>query len=1170
MYLKGFIGTENSAEYKNYLNSSIKYMMTSLRAEIKKNHPEVDLDKIDYNDPKWKPIVEKLAYRPIVMGSLANSLGLDDKVLTEEVWEDLFNGWIHSEILPEDSHLRGYARETPKGMMVPLSNNPGKFDEKGGYVYDGLRKPTDEALFTLGKGLSIYLVAKEIEEPGTLLKVQEIHNKVMREYIIPEIEKLSRTILRENGELTEKDGYEIMTVDFMHIDSRGKQPHVHFHSNFINSIMGKDGRLFANQAFNIYEHKALIDGMYMARMKDLMEKSFHIPFVEVMLKSDEENEHLPEEQRVVSSYDISTDIVPAELVDYYSERIKEIERAIKEQHLESTPGTREIAQKSTRDDKSEIPPSELLAMWKEEFKELGYSTAEIVSRANGSAPKLNYIPITDRQITKNFVRKHFEQTQAKQLLAHSKQEEAKLDDEVVVIPKKAEKSKKKTAQEAFFSAKFDSGVTKSLVNKLGKVDFRLAQFTGHVVKQAIATCDADTAFAEADRIAEQELRLYLPKERYEYFKPFLEGKITDKNLLEKMKFAYQKEARFITNYSKHQSDFIGQSWSARKDEDRWLVPEEIINEEIMKYEARKGFQLSPDQVADIKATFTEKGALVNTAGMAGTGKTTATEVKVIIAERMGWEVWGTSVSNTATKGLAKDANIKNGRAYNSAKFIRMMDEGKIQLHRKCLVFFDEAGMASIDDIYRFTQHLCRAGAKVNFCGEKEQLQPVGPANGFKFLNENFTTIPLTSINRQKKAEDRANVKLWQAGKSQEAMEDLYDRGYVKITKTNMDSFELVAQLYVDADRPDNEKIIMSALNGDNDYINNLIKSKLQDKGVLDKNTEQIKVKCIDDVEREFGKGDRIAIFKNTQTDDYASDGQSRGQVDNSDPGTIKYLQKNRLGRVTAFCLEMDKIDPKTGEKEIRFLSADKLVPFRHGWAGTVHKAQGASKALAWKVVTHAHHDAFSEYVSASRHKEEYTLIMSEEFKDKSIHKLRDKEPVEKQVNKLDWLKTQGIEVPELAYDNFKNAHLFLKDYIQLQMPGAENKTHALDDFSNIVSAFGQQNFKKNVSDYTEIKGGLALLKAIQKEREQDMEDFKALRGSIKTLEKVVSKPIYLRNKKTQAATKDIPIVSAKQEKDKPVLTKAEQLSNQIEKSEAVQVKPTAKPKSKKKGLTLAK
>ena len=352
-----------------------------------KQAPQVDLDKIDYNDPQWKPIVQQLAYRPIMMGNLAHTLGLDDKVLTEEIWEDIFNGWISLDILPEDSHLRAYARETPKGMMVPLSNNPGKFDEKNEYIYDGQRKPTDEALFTLGKGLSIYFIAKEIEEPGTLLKVQEIHNKVMRDFVIPKIEKLSRTIIRESGNLTEADGYETMVVSFMHIETRNLQPHIHFHDQIMNSVMTKDGRLFANQALNLYEHKALLDGIYMARMKDAMEAEFPIDFRKVMLKDDEANEHLPEEERVVSSYDISEDIVPQEMVDHYSERIAEIERAIREKGLENTPGAREIEQKSTRDDKSNMSPSELLAMWKEQFKELGYSTVEIVSRAKGTEPK---------------------------------------------------------------------------------------------------------------------------------------------------------------------------------------------------------------------------------------------------------------------------------------------------------------------------------------------------------------------------------------------------------------------------------------------------------------------------------------------------------------------------------------------------------------------------------------------------------------------------------------------------------------------------------------------------------------------------------------------------------------------------------------------------------------
>ena len=94
------------------------------------------------------------------------------------------------------------------------------------------------------------------------------------------------------------------------------------------------------------------------------------------------------------------------------------------------------------------------------------------------------------------------------------------------------------------------------------------------------------------------------------------------------------------------------------------------------------------------------------------------------------------------------------------------------------------------------------------------------------------------------------------------------------------------------------------------------------------------------------------------------------------------------------------------------------------------------------------------------------------------------------------------------------------------MPGDENKTHALDEYSDLVAALGQQKFKRNVSDFSEVKGGLGLLKAIQKEREQDMEDFKAIRASIKPLEKV-STPSYLKGKKIVGKLSDIPVVAPK-------------------------------------------
>ncbi|MCW5156317.1 AAA family ATPase [Burkholderia cenocepacia] len=1170
MNLQRFKSTDNSAAYKNYLNSSIKYMLTAFTAEVKRQFPDVDADKIDYNDPKYAPILKEIAFRPAISGSLAHSLGIADKVLTEDMWNDIFNGWVKTELLPEHSHLRAYAEETPRGSMIKLSNNPSKFDEKGEYVYDGLRRPTSEALFTYGKGLSIYLVAKEIEEPGTLKEVQEMHNQIMRDIIIPEIEKHARIRIQSEGETIEDDGYEIMVISIPHCESRALDPHIHFHDQLVNTAMRKDGRLSALHTDLIYENKSHYESLYMGAMMGWMEKRHHLKFKPTYLKADAENEYLEDDEKNIASFDVTEDIVPQELVDFYMKRTQEMEAALKEKGLAKTSESMMVEQVSTRDDKSELSPSELLARWKEEFAELGYSAKSIVA---STQKKLNYIPITDRQVSKNFQRKHFEQTRNRALMANelkvAKNRVEAGDDDIAqeheVLLNRHVQIKQKVLADSF-----DEKVITAFHNKTGRIDFKLSQFTAHVVKQALATCSNEVALAEADRIAEEQLLLYIPKERADYFQPFIDGKITEPALKKKMTFEFEKEAVFITRDVKMKSNYIGESLMARKDEDRWMVSEEIINEEIMKFEAEAGYMLSPDQVAAVRAPFREKGAVVNTAGMAGAGKSTAVKVIVRICERVGFEPYGTSIANTATKGLAKDAGLQKGQFNNSAKLLKLLDERKIIWNEKTFLQFDEAGMADLDTLFRLIQHANKAGAKINFIGEKEQLEPIGLANGFKYLNENFTTVPLTSINRQKKIEHRENVKLFQKGEAKLAVEQLCDEGHVLFTDTISEAFEVAAEVYVKNDhlKPE-DKIMMSALNGDNDTINKHIKRKLQEKGELDNKTEQFTLKCIDGVEREFGKGDRIAIFKNTKTDDYAPDGQSRGQVDNSDPGYIKYVKTNpRTGKPIAFCLEMDKIDPATGEKEIRFIGTDKLVPFRHGWAGTISKAQGASKTKAWQVVSSSARDAHAQYVAASRHKEEYTMILPKEFMDKEIKKLRDRAPLERQKSKLQWLKeVKGIDIPEVAFESYGNARLCLQQYIDIQMPG--NKTHKMDDFSEIVDQWSNMTFKKNVSDFTEVKPGLKLLRDIQKEREQDIEIFKATRGSIKPVEKV-STPIHLRNKKAQAATKDIPIVSAKQEKDKPVLTKAEQLSNQIEKSEAVQVKPTAKPKSKKKGLTLAK
>ena len=704
----------------------------------------------------------------------------------------------------------------------------------------------------------------------------------------------------------------------------------------------------------------------------MMEKEFNVEFESVILKRDENNEFLDNEEKNIVTYDISKNIVPESMVEHYSDRIAEIEKSLREKGIQNTPEARAVEQKATREEKCDKSPSELLEMWRSEFAELGYSAEDLSGRVQPK--KLNYVPVSDRQLARNFVRKHHDQStqRAKAAIAAYDPTEVVSEDTAEGVVRVGAKNK---VYRKFIGAKFEEKLLRSFDAKTGAVDFRLEQFRAHVVKQALGTCTSDTAWKEADRIAEEQLLSYLPRERDEYFRPFLEGRITDEKTLKRMQFEFQREARFITKDTKAQHDYIARTGASRAKEDQWLVPAEIVAEEVMKYELEKGFQLSNDQLEDVKAGFEQPGAIVSTAGVAGSGKSTAAEVKVRILKRMGYNVIGTSIANTATKGLAASAGLSDNSYFNSAKLIKMLDAGEFVLPPKTVILFDEAGMADLHTIYKLVKHANEAGAKVNFMGEKEQLQSIGSGSAFKFLNENFVTRPLTTINRQKSEVDRKNVMLWRSGEARKAMEDMYDRGNVIILKNAQEAFEYTAKAYVENERSVNDKLIMSSLNGDNDQINALIKKKLQERGELDATTAQVELKCDDGRKREFGAGDRIAFFKNTETAD-----THETKVDNSDAGYVKRLIKGDNGRVMAIELEMDRIDPKTNKPEIRFVDVRLNPPaFRHAWSATIHKAQGASKADAIQVLSHASHDAFNQYVAASRHKNSYKLVLTEEF-----------------------------------------------------------------------------------------------------------------------------------------------------------------------------------------------
>ena len=109
-------------------------------------------------------------------------------------------------------------------------------------------------------------------------------------------------------------------------------------------------------------------------------------------------------------------------------------------------------------------------------------------------------------------------------------------------------------------------------------------------------------------------------------------------------------------------------------------------------------------------------------------------------------------------------------------------------------------------------------------------------------------------------------------------------GLVIEEATNKAAWEKVATLFVEDDRPETEKIIMADTNADNDEINKLIKKKLQERGFLDPEAAQVKIKCADGVEREFGIGDRITFFRKSTT-------ANREKLNNSQTGRVHSFRK---------------------------------------------------------------------------------------------------------------------------------------------------------------------------------------------------------------------------------------------------------------------------------------
>lgn len=995
-------------DYKNmkngtYHNKAVEYNMTGLQAELRKMFPE---DKnIDINNPKYKHIIADMPYLPLIAGGLSRSLGIKDEFLTLELWKDLSNGYCPAAFLPKDSELARFAVDTPRGSMVKFNRTATPIDAVTGEYRPDLaskkRRIDTEFIFGLHQNTSNVLTALELADPSIEKNVTAAINRIFIEHIIPEME---RDAFIKTGTDGVNLGYVqgLLVVSHHHTENRSEEAYKHWHFDVMNVAHGDDGSLGSLTNDLIADNKDKYNALFQLYTKEFLELELGLSFQPVYLDEDLRNEHLMDHERNVTAWKVDDKFIPESLREELGARSKEIDALMKKMGVSGFIAE-EIARKETRQEKTELSPSELKQHWKDTYAKHGFNAASIAKHQNFNQVKDQEAALpTPEVLIDNFLRKHKE------------------------------------------------------------MSFSEDQFKAHVHKQLLGLCDRDRAERYGEEIFANECHQMMDKNQREFFADFLADNISDPELRKQKQLRYGRDVVFTTTSILNMDKYISESQQARANETSFVLSKTDVMSAILKFEAdlteklkkegKKPFKFAAGQKNAIVQSCTENGGAMLIAGMAGTGKSTLLNVVKSQYEANGFRIMGTSGGQAATRNLAESIGMKKGSYFNTSELLKRIELGKLKLDNKTVLLVDEAGMLATTELYKVINHTNNAGAKLILVGDSKQLQPVGFGGNFRILSGEITTAPVTDINRQRESWQREMVHDFAGGRAHVAIDKLYKHGKVIIKKTDKGRLTQLVHDYVsDTNRAQN-KIILAMTNQDTEKLNSAVREELKAKGQLSK--EEVTVKGKDGINREFAIGDRLIFFKNQK-----SDNVEQAKLSNSDTGKVRSISRYVNGKPHSIQLEMD-------DGSLHHLSLTKEQNIKHGYAVTTHKSQGQTKENAYFWVSPTLNNLHAAYVACSRHKGSLKLYLSEDMVETLAQKMEGKAPTQAMAQLAQSVaKKKKLELPPATLKSFIETREWLDVNHKPSDPEKVNVRSVLDDFKSVFEAMAQTAFKKTTYDY---------------------------------------------------------------------------------------------------------
>ena len=351
--------------------------------------------------------------------------------------------------------------------------------------------------------------------------------------------------------------------------------------------------------------------------------------------------------------------------------------------------------------------------------------------------------------------------------------------------------------------------------------------------------------------------------------------------------------------------------------------------------------LSGEQKAAVRHV-TGPGRIAAVAGAAGAGKSTMLAAAKAAWERQGLRVRGAALAGKAADGLREGSRIES-RTIASLEWA--WAQGKDRLGPRDVLVIDEAGMIGSRQLGRVLAEARKAGAKVVLVGDGKQLQPIEAGAPFRAIAERTGFAEIATIRRQREQWAREASMDFAKGHVRDGLSAYRERGHVRFEASREEAKAAIARDWMAGRKDGEDTIVLAHTRADVRDLNEAIRRARAAAGELGEaaafQTGQGK--------REFAAGDRVVFLKNDR----------ELGVKNGTLGRVEEAAAGRLGVVL-----------DNGER--RTVEAHAYAAVDHGYAVTIHKAQGATVDRAF-VLASGGMDRHLTYVAMTRHREQVTL-----------------------------------------------------------------------------------------------------------------------------------------------------------------------------------------------------